>query len=411
MHTYMLHWNGVHTNCLKGDDFERTLINTEYRNMRRPPTKKKEATPTSGDMDIKNISGGREIFHLRLYAPFVFNVVVDKFSIRYREERMFKCGMRDPLFIQPVVYESPTRSYHQLMGEQIDSRHFDYVLPFHVDVDQINEANKTCIYVSGNVNPQVYSQTTSGRLIKLLGGAYNYHLEREAEAQIRLSGGMAQTVSYPLLGPQPKTQMFSGGIESPQFNIRIEYTQGFRDDREKTMDQIIVRNFEQIIDQGMYKFQQFHVRIEILRECTYVLVSIINSIILNFIHNNISLNFVVNSVNIGIVDRNEYGTYVEELSRLCAGSVAEGPGHVANGGVNINQTSVSATADKLFYSQPQMNIPEIILAPLGKELSRYCPSAFCFIVAPEFQKLISNIVLDSSVGMWSEVFSLSRWYS
>ncbi|EUD65193.1 hypothetical protein C922_04322 [Plasmodium inui San Antonio 1] len=343
------------------------------------------------------------------------------------------------------------------MGDRIDSRHFDYVLPVHVDVDQINEANKTCIYVSGNVNPHMYSKNTSGRLIKLLGGAYNYHSEggaeakAQAEAQVKakaedpakeerrpdgtLNGGVTTSeqiladrtllgngtnsvVATTLIGPTPNTQMFSRGIESPQFNIRIKNTQGFRDDREKTLEEIIVKNFEQIIDQGMYKFQQFHVRVQILRECTYVLASIINSIILNFIHNNISLNFVVNSVNIGIVDRSKYGTYVAKLSRVRVGIVAEGPGDIANRGVTTNPEVSAAPAviapphaDKLFYSDQQRYIPKIILDPLDEELNLYCSSAFCFIVAPEFQKVISNIVIKNSVGMSSEVFSLSKWYA
>ncbi|GAB64783.1 hypothetical protein PCYB_031960, partial [Plasmodium cynomolgi strain B] len=362
------------------------------------------------------------------------------------------------------------------MGDRIDNRHFDYVLPVHVDVDQINEENKTCIYISGNVNPHVYSKNTSGRLTKLLGGAYNYQSEAASEGggepgQVRqvsqagqagqaavkeqcrpggtpkggvttseqiladrtlLGNGTNSVVATTVIGPTPNTQMFSRGIESPQFNIRIKNTQGFRDDRERTLEEIIVKNLEQIIDQSMYKFQQFHVRVQILRECTYVLPSIINSLILNFIYNNISVNFVVNSINIGIVDKSKYGTYVTELARVSAGKVVESPvGAVANRGVTTHlevpsspggtatNSEVPAApgvtappyADKLFYADRQMYIPKIILDPLDEEVDLYCSSAFCFIIAPEFQKVISNIAIKNSIGITSEVFSLSKWYA
>ncbi|KJP87022.1 hypothetical protein AK88_03304 [Plasmodium fragile] len=343
------------------------------------------------------------------------------------------------------------------MGDRIDNRHFDYVLPVHVDVDQINEVNKTCIYVSGNMNPYVYAKNTSGKLTKLLGGAYNYQsaglsegepeeaaLREEEEKPLRVnrSGGVTTSeqiladrtllgngtnsvVATTLIGPTPNLQMFSRGIESPQFNIRIKNTQGFRDDREKTLEEIIVKNCQQIIDQGMYKFQQFQIRVQILRECAYILSSIINSIILNFIYNNISLNFVVNSVNIGIVDRSKYGAYVAELSRVRAGTGRKSPEEVANRGVITNEgmdthsevppanPSVSAPphADKLFYTDGEMYIPKIILDPLEEEVDLYCSSAFCFIVAPEFQKVISNIVIKNSIGMSSEVCNLAKWYA
>ncbi|ANQ06192.1 Uncharacterized protein PCOAH_00005180 [Plasmodium coatneyi] len=337
------------------------------------------------------------------------------------------------------------------MGDRIDNRHFDYVLPVHVDVDQINEVNKTCIYISGNVNPYVYSKNTSGKLTKLLGGAYNYQSEGSTEGETKLAtikeedrppartpkggvttseqiladrtllgNGTNSVVATTLIGPTPNVQMFSRGIESPQLNIRIKNTQGFRDDRERTLEEIVVKNLEQIIDQGMYKFQQFHVRVQILRESSYVLSSIINSVILNLIYNNISLNFVVNSINVGIVDRGKYGTYIEDMARVKAGTVVGDSRGVTpiNEGVTtkaeVPPTAGVTTpphADKLFYGDRQMYIPKIILDPLDEEVDLYCSSAFCFIVAPDFQKVISNIVIKNSIGMSSEVFSLSKWYA
>ncbi|CAA9986528.1 conserved Plasmodium protein, unknown function [Plasmodium knowlesi strain H] len=328
------------------------------------------------------------------------------------------------------------------MGNRIDNRNFDYVLPVHVDVDQISEVNKTCIYISGNVNPYVYSKNTSGKLTKVLGGPYNYQSLASAEEEPELAtvkeerrpcstpkggvttseqiiadrtllgNGANSVVTTTLIGPTPNVQMFSKGIESPQLNIRIKNIQGFRDDREKTLEEIVVKNLEQIIDQGMYKFQQFHIRIQIIRESSYVLSSIINSIILNFIYNNISLNFVVNSINVGIVDRSKYGAYVAEQDRVKVGMVSEGPGNVNNPRVFSNdEVTTPPYADKLFYADQQTYIPKIILDPLDEEVDLYCSSAFCFIVAPEFQKVISNIVIKNSVGMSSELFTLSKWYA
>ncbi|KMZ89078.1 hypothetical protein PVBG_03042 [Plasmodium vivax Brazil I] len=329
-----------------------------------------------------------------------------------------------------------------MMGDRVDHRQFDYVLPIHVDVDQINEANKTCIYVSGNVNPHVYCKNTSGRLTKLLGGGYNYQVEatpqeasQPAEAEERratgtpkggvttsdrilldktlLGNGTNSVVATTLIGPTPNTQMFSRGIESPQFNVKIKNTQGFRNDREKTLEEIIIKNFEQIIDQAAYRFQQFHVRVQILRECSYILASIINSIILNFIYNNISMNFVVNSVNIGIVDRGKYGAYVAELASRSAARVAPPSVTTSNPGEATNPEAPATPpyADKLFYRDRQTYIPKIILDPLDEEVDRYCSSAFCFIVAPEFQKVIANIVIKNSIGMSSETFGISKWYA
>lgn len=52
--------------------------------------------------------------------------------------------------------------------KRIDSRNFDFVLPVHVDIDQINEVNKTCKYISGNINPEIVIRARQGCCARLL---------------------------------------------------------------------------------------------------------------------------------------------------------------------------------------------------------------------------------------------------
>ncbi|GAW79298.1 hypothetical protein, conserved [Plasmodium gonderi] len=326
-------------------------------------------------------------------------------------------------------------------GDRIDNRHFDYVLPVHVDIDQINEVNKTCIYISGNTNPYVYCKNTSGKLTKILGGSYNYEVtgndgtsdgDTNKENKIKriiksdeicgdktlLGNGTNSVVATTLIGPILNNQMFSKGIESAQFNIRIKNIQGFRNNREKIFEEIITKNFEKIIDHGSYKYQQFHIRVQILHECSYILSSIINSIILNFIHNNISMNFIVNSINVGIVDKTKFGAYVAELShrknlahnRTNDQIASNGPkNEIKNDHVFPNSELLT---EKLFYClHNKTYIPKIILDPLDEEVQLYCSSAFCFIIAPDFHKILSNIVIKNSIGISKEVFTLSKSYA
>ncbi|CAD2100060.1 hypothetical protein YYG_03699 [Plasmodium vinckei petteri] len=331
--------------------------------------------------------------------------------------------------------------------KRIDSRNFDFVLPVHVDIDQINEVNKTCKYISGNVNPEIYTKNTNNKITKIIGGDYNYEIVNEhsnengeevIKKKVIIGNGSSSIVCTTLIGPTANNLMFSKGIELTQLNIRIKNMQGYRNEREKIFEEIVVKNFEQVIDHGLYKFQQFNIKVQILQETSYILSSIINSITLNFICNNISMNYVINSVNIGIVDKEKYINFLEKkyavssllpeaaiklqnqvnISKLCSDT-------------NYDNTSTNQEADEkndkpmyehertyhslknsLFYEHDNNRyIPKIILDPLDKEIELYCSSAFCFIIAPDFNKILSNILIKSNIGISNDIFKISKSYA
>ncbi|KAI4840702.1 hypothetical protein MKS88_000937 [Plasmodium brasilianum] len=305
-----------------------------------------------------------------------------------------------------------------LIEKRIDNRNFDFVLPVHVDIDEINEYNKTCKYISGNINPEVYSKNTNNTISTIIGGEQNYDLV-ESSKKILLGNGMSSIVTSTLIGPVPNNLMFSKGVESVQFNIRIKNIQGCRNEREKMFEELITKMFEQILDNSLYKFQLFNIRIQILCECTFILSSIINSVMLNFIHNNISLNYVIAAVNIGIVDQAKYKAYIEERRSLSihildqVSSEREVVHKWKEDDVrNEWEAAYELHKHKLFYEQRDGRyIPQIIVDPLNSEIDLYCSSAFCFIIAPEFHKVISNILIKQYLGISRGLFNLSKSYA
>ncbi|SBT40787.1 conserved Plasmodium protein, unknown function [Plasmodium ovale wallikeri] len=326
--------------------------------------------------------------------------------------------------------------------KRIDSRDFDDVLPVHVDIDQINEHNKTCKYICGNVNHEVYNKNTNNKLTKLLGGEYVYAWATDVcgnkvsggnvcgsnvgggsgdgskicdkEKRVLLGNGSSSVVACTLIGPVLNNLMFSKGVESTQFNIRIKNVQGYRNEREKIYEEIVTKNCEQVIDSSVYKFQQFHFKIQILHECSYILPSIVNAIILTFIYNNISLNYVINAVTIGIVDVNMYKSYIEEKESISSIPFVENEytnGNYVKQGYKDEESFSNELKENFFYHYNNRCIPKIIIDPLNVEIDTYCSSAFCFIVAPDFNKILSNILIKNSLGVSSEVFHLSKSYA
>ncbi|SBS80284.1 conserved Plasmodium protein, unknown function [Plasmodium ovale] len=316
--------------------------------------------------------------------------------------------------------------------KRIDSRDFDDMLPVHVDIDQINEQNKTCKYICGNVNHEVYNKNTNNNLTKLLGGDYVYAWATDVcgnkfgdrnpggskicdkGKRVLLGNGSSSVVACTLIGPVLNNLMFSKGVESTQFNIRIKNVQGYRNEREKIYEEIVTKNCEQVIDSSVYKFQQFHFKIQILHECSYILPSIINAIILTFIYNNISLNYVINAVSIGIVDVNMYNSYIEEKESISTFPLGENKytnGNYMQDGYKDETSFSNELKEKFFYHYNNRYIPKIIIDPLNEEIDTYCSSAFCFIVAPDFNKILSNILIKNSLGVSGEVFHLSKSYA
>ncbi|CRG98606.1 conserved Plasmodium protein, unknown function [Plasmodium relictum] len=285
-----------------------------------------------------------------------------------------------------------------------DNRSFDSILPIHIDIDQINEENKTCKYISGNINYEIYNKNTNNKLIKIIGGDYNYEIK--GDKKIILGNGSKSLVASTLIGPTQNNLMFSKDIEYAQFNIKIKNINGNRTEREKIFEEIITKNFEQILDHSLYKFQQFYFKVQILHECSYILSSIINSMILICIYNNISLNYVINSINIGIVDKQKYQNFIDK-KYSSSNFIFD-----KDNNNKENKDEYQQNKDKLFYEYKNSKyIPKVILDPLNEEVELYCSSAFCFIVAPEFHKVLSNILIKNHLGISRELFLLSESYA
>ncbi|CRG98190.1 conserved Plasmodium protein, unknown function [Plasmodium gallinaceum] len=285
-----------------------------------------------------------------------------------------------------------------------DNRSFDSILPIHIDIDQINEENKTCKYISGNINGVIYNKNTNNKLIKIVGGDYNYEIKDNKK--IILGNGSKSLVTTTLIGPTQNNLIFSKDIEYVQFNIRIKNMNGNRTEREKIFEEIITKNFEQIFDHSLYKFQQFYFKVQILHECSYILSSIINSIMINCIYNNISLNYVINSINIGIVDKQKYQNFIDDKYSSSDFILEDDDNNNKE-----NKNEYQNIRDKLFYEYKSKYIPKIILDPLNEEIELYCNSAFCFIVAPKFHKVLSNILIKNHLGISRELFLLSESYA
>ncbi|VWU48786.1 conserved protein, unknown function [Hepatocystis sp. ex Piliocolobus tephrosceles] len=64
-----------------------------------------------------------------------------------------------------------------------------------------------------------------------------------------------------------------------------------------------------------------------------------------------------------------------------------------------------------FYQYDNLYIPKIILDPLDIEIELYCSSAFCYIVAPSFTKILSNILIKTHTGISKEINDLCKSYA
>ncbi|SOV76299.1 conserved Plasmodium protein, unknown function [Plasmodium reichenowi] len=295
---------------------------------------------------------------------------------------------------------------------RLDFRNFDGLLPVHIDIDKINEEKKTCKYISGNVNPDIYNKNTNNKLTKVIGGNYIYDIikENKNENKVLLGNGSSSIVITTLIGPNSNNSIYNKNYEDSLFHIKIKNIQGYRTEREKTFEQVITKLFEKILDQNLYKFQQFSVRVQILYECSFILSSIINSIILNFIYNNISLNYVINSINIGIVDKEKYEQFIKQKYTSSEYTFLENSlkYHINE---NTDQYQINKDQNLFYTTYNSTYIPKILLDPLDEEIQTYCSSAFCFVIAPDYHKVLSNYLIKNNLGISSDIYNLCKNYA
>lgn len=105
---------------------------------------------------------------------------------------------------------------------RLDFRNFDGILPIHIDIDKINEEKKTCKYISGNVNPDLYNKNTNNKLTKVIGGNYIYDVikENKNENKILLGNGSSSIVITTLIGPNSNNSIYNKNYEDSLFHIK-----------------------------------------------------------------------------------------------------------------------------------------------------------------------------------------------
>lgn len=312
------------------------------------------------------------------------------------------------------------------MGMQIerrlDNRMFDELLPVHVDIDEINPTNRTILYICGNVNVDLYNKNACGRLRKVIGGDYifdkssskkqlnNKDPNAEKKARLLLGSGKSSVVFTTIMGPIISGHISTKDRESSRICVRIKNIQGNRHEREKMFEEIISRHLEKVINFGLYKYHQFHLKVQIVEECTYILSAIFNSIFFNLIQCGISLNYVFTSVNIGVVDREKYMNFVND--RYASTNFLSTTDESLKGEMKNFNTTYEKYKSKLFYTcEKDLYIPTVILDPLQEELDLYCSSAFTYIVAPDYNHIIGNIMILSKTGISKTISSVSDTYA
>lgn len=305
---------------------------------------------------------------------------------------------------------------------RLDSRMFDELLPVHVDIDQISPTNRTTLYICGNVNVDLYNKNACGRLMKVIGGDYifdksvsrnkmdNKDANAEKKTRLLLGSGKSSIVFTTIKGPIISSHISTKDRENSRITVRIRNTQGNRHEREKMFEEIVSRHLEKVINFGLYKYHQFHFKVQIVEECTYILSAIFNSIFFNLIQCGISLNYVFTAVNIGVVDRDKFINFVND--RYASTNFLSKTDESLKGKMTNFLTAYEKYKNKLFYTcDKDLYIPTVILDPLQEELDLYCSSAFTYIVAPDYNHIIGNIMILSKTGISKNISSVSDTYA
>lgn len=306
---------------------------------------------------------------------------------------------------------------------RLDSRMFDELLPVHVDIDEISPTNRTVFYICGNVNVDLYNKNACGRLRKVIGGNYIFDksvsknkLDKkdpsnaEKKARLLLGSGKSSVVFTTIMGPVISGHISTKDRESSRISVRIKNIQGNRHEREKMFEEIVSRHLEKVINFGLYKYHQFHFKVQIVEECTYILSAIFNSVFFNLIQCGISLNYVFTAVNIGVVDREKYINFVND--RCASTNFLSKTDESLKGKMEKFGAAYEKYENKLFYPcEKDLYIPTVILDPLQEELDLYCSSAFTYVVAPDYNHIIGNIMILSKTGISKDISSVSDTYA